>query len=162
MYFAIFLSVQASCLCNVACIASQTKLSFGSGIGSRRCFASCQTFSSSYPHWNMYASYFSITVVHPSHLFGITLFANGFAFMNIFMILIDSHNIVYCVGTDAPCHRWALSPISVISDIGLSLKSELPISDWESGVWHYIGYRNKVLSDTRYPTSSYKQTVTVA
>jgi hypothetical protein len=26
-------------------------------------------------------------------------------------------------------HRWALSPISVISDIGLSLISELPISD---------------------------------
>jgi hypothetical protein len=25
--------------------------------------------------------------------------------------------------------RWALSPISVISDIGLSLISELPISD---------------------------------
>jgi hypothetical protein len=36
-------------------------------------------------------------------------------------------------------HRWALSPISVISDIGLSLISELPISDWESGVRHYIG-----------------------
>jgi hypothetical protein len=27
-------------------------------------------------------------------------------------------------------HRWALTPISVISDIGLSLISELPISDW--------------------------------
>jgi hypothetical protein len=26
-------------------------------------------------------------------------------------------------------HRWALSPISVISNIGLSLISELPISD---------------------------------
>jgi hypothetical protein len=26
-------------------------------------------------------------------------------------------------------HRWALSPISVISDIGLSLISERPISD---------------------------------
>ncbi len=26
-------------------------------------------------------------------------------------------------------HRWALSPISVISDIGLSLISESPISD---------------------------------
>ncbi len=26
-------------------------------------------------------------------------------------------------------HRWALSPISVISDIGLSLISEFPISD---------------------------------
>jgi hypothetical protein len=26
-------------------------------------------------------------------------------------------------------HRWALTPISVISDIGLSLISELPISD---------------------------------
>jgi hypothetical protein len=59
-------------------------------------------------------------------------------------------------------HRWALSPISVISDIGLSLISELPISDWESGVRHYIGYRNKVLSDIRYPTSQSTQTVTVA
>ncbi len=26
-------------------------------------------------------------------------------------------------------HRWALTPVSVISDIGLSLISELPISD---------------------------------
>ncbi len=26
-------------------------------------------------------------------------------------------------------HKWAVSPISVISDIGLSLISELPISD---------------------------------
>ncbi len=26
-------------------------------------------------------------------------------------------------------HRWALTPISVISDIGLSLILELPISD---------------------------------
>ncbi len=48
-------------------------------------------------------------------------------------------------------HRWPLSPISTISDIGLSLISEPPISDWESGVWHYIGYRTKVLSDIRHP-----------
>ncbi len=59
-------------------------------------------------------------------------------------------------------HRWALSSISVISDIGLSLISELLISDWESGVRHYIGYRNKVLSDIWYPTSHSSQTVTVA
>jgi hypothetical protein len=58
-------------------------------------------------------------------------------------------------------HRWALSPISVIGDIGLSLIQELPISDWESRVRHYIGYRIKVLSDIRYPTSTSKQTVTV-
>ncbi len=44
-------------------------------------------------------------------------------------------------------------PISVISDIGLSLTSESPISDWESEVWHYIGYRNKVLSNIPYSTS---------
>ncbi len=42
--------------------------------------------------------------------------------------------------------------MSVISDIGLSLISESPISDWESGVQHYIGYRNEVLSDIRHPT----------
>jgi hypothetical protein len=48
-------------------------------------------------------------------------------------------------------HRWALSLISVISDIGLSLISELSISDWESGVRRYIGYRNKVLSSIRHP-----------
>ncbi len=48
--------------------------------------------------------------------------------------------------------RWALSPISVISDIELSLISEALISDWESEVQHYIGYRNKVLSDILYPT----------
>jgi hypothetical protein len=45
-------------------------------------------------------------------------------------------------------HRWALSPISVISDIGLSLKS-----DWKSGVWHNIAYWNTVLYDIRYPIS---------
>jgi hypothetical protein len=50
-------------------------------------------------------------------------------------------------------HRWALSPIIVISDIRLSLISELPISDLQSGVRHYIGYRNEVLSNIRYPTS---------
>ncbi len=55
--------------------------------------------------------------------------------------------------TMSQLHRWAPSPISVISDIGLSLISELPISDWESGVRHYIGYRNKLLSDIRYPIS---------
>jgi hypothetical protein len=38
----------------------------------------------------------------------------------------------------------------MISDIGLSLISELPILEWESGVRHYIGYRNKVLSDIRH------------
>ncbi len=59
-------------------------------------------------------------------------------------------------------HRWALSPISVISDIGLSLISELPISDWESGVRHYIGYRNTVLFDVQYPTSQFIWTGTVA
>jgi hypothetical protein len=48
-------------------------------------------------------------------------------------------------------HRWALSPISVISDIGLSLISELPLSDWESRVRLYIGYRNEVFSDIRHP-----------
>ncbi len=38
-------------------------------------------------------------------------------------------------------HRWALRPISPISDIGLSLLSEPPISDWRKReVWHYIGY----------------------
>ncbi len=50
-------------------------------------------------------------------------------------------------------HRWALSPIFVISDIELSLISEPLISDWESEVRHYVGYRSKVLSDIRYPTS---------
>jgi hypothetical protein len=36
------------------------------------------------------------------------------------------------------CIGWALTPISVISDIGLSLISDSPISDSESGVQHYI------------------------
>ncbi len=55
-------------------------------------------------------------------------------------------------------HRWALSPISLIIDIGLSL-----ISDWAwyrnvryrtevRIVRHYIGYLKKVMSDIRYPT----------
>ncbi len=56
-------------------------------------------------------------------------------------------------------HRWVLSPISVISDIGLSLISELPISDWESGVRHYIRYRTNffTISDIQL-----LQTVSVA
>jgi hypothetical protein len=37
-------------------------------------------------------------------------------------------------------HSWALTPISVISDNGLSLISKLPIWTVESGVPHYIGY----------------------
>jgi hypothetical protein len=45
----------------------------------------------------------------------------------------------------------------VISDIGLRLTSELPISDWGRGVRHYIRYRNKVLSDIRYLTSHFTQ-----
>ncbi len=35
-------------------------------------------------------------------------------------------------------HRWALSSISLISDIGLSLISESPISNWESEVRHFF------------------------
>jgi hypothetical protein len=34
-----------------------------------------------------------------------------------------------CVRETTYEHRWALSPISVISDIGLNLISELPITD---------------------------------
>jgi hypothetical protein len=49
-------------------------------------------------------------------------------------------------------HRWALSPISVISYIGLSLISEPLILDRESEVRHYVGYQNKVLSDICYLT----------
>jgi hypothetical protein len=52
-----------------------------------------------------------------------------------------------CCRNMANVHRWALSPISMISDIGLSLISGLPISDLESGVRYYIGYRNKVVFD---------------
>jgi hypothetical protein len=37
--------------------------------------------------------------------------------------------ILYICAVVYYLHRWALSPISVISDIGLSLISELPISD---------------------------------
>ncbi len=32
----------------------------------------------------------------------------------------------------------------------------------ESGVRHYIGYRNKLLSDTQYPTSKVSKVSTVA
>jgi hypothetical protein len=79
------------------------------------------------------------------------------------IFLFEKKLLNRCFTRAAPyMHRWALSPISVISDIGLSLISELPISDWESGVRHYIGYRNKVLSDIWYPTSHSTQTVTVA
>jgi hypothetical protein len=55
-------------------------------------------------------------------------------------------------GLSALCHvnvkiiGWALSPISVISDIGLRLISEPE----ESEVRHYIGYRNKHLSSIRH------------
>jgi hypothetical protein len=76
---------------------------------------------------------------------------------------IDANAYKTCWLTWICCHhRWALNPISVISDIGLKLISEHPISDWESGVGHYIGYLNKDLSDIRYPSSQYNQTVSVA
>ncbi len=52
-------------------------------------------------------------------------------------------------------HRWALTPISVISDIGLSLISNVRYRTEELKVRHYIGYRNKLLSDIRYPTLLY-------
>ncbi len=44
-------------------------------------------------------------------------------------------------------------PISVISDIGLSLILESPISDWESEVWHYIdiGIKFYPISNIRHP-----------
>jgi hypothetical protein len=61
-------------------------------------------------------------------------------------------------------HRWPLIPISVISYIGQSLISELPISDWawyrnfrcrteESGVRHYIdiGIKFYSISDIQHP-----------
>jgi hypothetical protein len=49
-------------------------------------------------------------------------------------------------------HRWTLTPISVISDIGLSLISELRISDWRERSPTLYQYRNKLLSDISYPT----------
>ncbi len=55
-------------------------------------------------------------------------------------------------------HRWALSPITVISYIGLSQISELPISDGESGVLHFIDIGIKFYSISDIP---FKQTVTV-
>ncbi len=88
--------------------------------------------------------------------FGITVpLVNCSAFLKIIRVASSSNmHISYtCIPND---HRWALSPISVISDIGLSLISELPISDWESEVRHYIGYRNIYLSDIRYPTSQFE------
>jgi hypothetical protein len=69
------------------------------------------------------------------------------------VFFIQFTKIRYQFATVQKQHRWVLSPVSVISDIGLSLISESPISDWESEVRHYIGYRKKVLSDIRYPTS---------
>ncbi len=52
-------------------------------------------------------------------------------------------------------YRWALSPKSVISDIGLSLISEPLISVRRDRVRHYIGYRNKLflISDIRHSIS---------
>ncbi len=48
-------------------------------------------------------------------------------------------------------HRWALTPISMISDIGLSLILELPISDWRerSPTLYWISE----ITFIRYPTS---------
>ncbi len=48
-------------------------------------------------------------------------------------------------------HRWALTPISVISDIGLSLISELPISDWRKR--SPTLYRESEKTFIRYPIS---------
>jgi hypothetical protein len=42
-------------------------------------------------------------------------------------------------------HRWPLSPISVTSDIGLSLISEYPTSDREISELSFIGYPTSIL-----------------
>ncbi len=47
-------------------------------------------------------------------------------------------------------HRWALTPIPVISDIGLSLISERPISDWSAQSPTLYRILNKVLSNIRH------------
>ncbi len=70
-------------------------------------------------------------------------------------------NFEVALGSDTP-HRWALTPISMISDIGLSLISELLISDWRERSPTLFWYRNKLLSYILYPTSSVSSISTVA
>jgi hypothetical protein len=48
--------------------------------------------------------------------------------------------------------RRALSPISVIKDIGLSLIRNLRYRNAEGTVRHYVGYGIELFADIRYPT----------
>jgi hypothetical protein len=50
-------------------------------------------------------------------------------------------------------HRWTLSPISVMSDIGLSLYRTVRYWAEREKICRTFRYRTKVFSDIRYPTS---------
>ena len=52
-------------------------------------------------------------------------------------------------------HRWALSPISVMSDIGLSLYRTVRYRTERLKICRIFRYRTKVFSDIRYPTSKF-------
>jgi hypothetical protein len=52
-------------------------------------------------------------------------------------------------------NRWALSPISVMSDIGLSLYRTVRYRTERLNICRIFRYRTKVFSDSRYPTSKF-------
>jgi hypothetical protein len=52
-------------------------------------------------------------------------------------------------------HRWALSPISVMSDIGLSLNRTVRYRTERLKICRIFRYRTKVFCDIRYPTSKF-------
>jgi hypothetical protein len=52
-------------------------------------------------------------------------------------------------------HRWALSPISVMGDIGLSLYRTVRYRTDRLKICRIFRYRTKVFTDIRYPTSKF-------
>jgi hypothetical protein len=72
---------------------------------------------------------------------------NTFFFQNLSKL--DCFINFYC----ACWHRWALSPISVMSYIGLSLYRTVRYRTERLKICRIFRYRTKVFSDIRYPTS---------
>jgi hypothetical protein len=68
---------------------------------------------------------------------------------------------LYCLNADsrsiiiACYHRWALNPISVMSNIGLSLYWTVRYRTDRIKICRIFQYRTKVFSDIRYPTSKF-------
>ncbi len=52
-------------------------------------------------------------------------------------------------------HRWTLTPIFAMKDIGLNWHRNYRCRTEKDGVWNCVGYRTIICTDIRYPTSEY-------